>query len=96
MRLLLHPRRCRARDATARHMTMYLMHVMLGRSLAEIGRFFGRDPTTVSYACGRIEDRREHRRFDARVARLEREIAIQILGKEEGGIAALEDHRDAA
>jgi chromosomal replication initiation ATPase DnaA len=50
---------------------MYLMHVALGRSLTDVGRMFGRDRTTVSHACARIEDMRELPRFDADVTRLE-------------------------
>ena len=72
--LLLHPSRCSADVAEARQLAMYLMHVVLGRSYAKIGRFFGRDRTTVSHACARIEDRRDAAAFEARVARLEARI----------------------
>ena len=51
--------RCVAPIAHARHMAMYLTHVSFGISFTEIGRFFGRDRTTVSHACQRIEDERE-------------------------------------
>ena len=70
-RLLFHHSRCRAPVATSRQLAMYLMHVLLGRSLAEVGRFFGRDRTTVSHACARIEDMRDSPAFDDEVNRLE-------------------------
>lgn len=69
--LLLHPRRCRAAVAEARQLAMYLMHVIHGRSYADVGAFFGRDRTTVSHACARIEDCRDEPGFDAEVAALE-------------------------
>jgi chromosomal replication initiation ATPase DnaA len=33
--------------ARARQLAMYLSHVVLGRTLADIGKVFGRDRTTV-------------------------------------------------
>lgn len=70
-RLLTHRSRCRAKAAEARHLAMYLSYVVLGRTLAEIGGEFGRDRTTVSYACAHIEDMRDDPAFDAEVSRLE-------------------------
>ena len=70
-RLITHRSRCRAGASQARHLAMYLSHVVLGRSLVEIGDEFGRDRTTVSYACGQIEDLRDDPAFDAEVTRLE-------------------------
>ena len=69
--ILLHPSRCRADAARARQLAMYLAHVVLGQSLTAIGNAFGRDRTTVSYACGLIEDMRDDRQFDDEVTRLE-------------------------
>ena len=69
--VLLHQQRCRRPIARARQLAMYLMHVILQRDYAEVGRFFDRDRTTVSYACALIEDLREDRDFDAEVCRLE-------------------------
>jgi hypothetical protein len=68
---LLLPSRGEAEVALARQLAMYLMHVILQRDYAEVGRFFQRDRTTVSYACALIEDLREDKRFDAEVCRLE-------------------------
>lgn len=69
--VLLHRQRCRRPIARARQVAMYLMHVILQRDYAEVGRFFRRDRTTVSYACALIEDLREDRSFDEKVCRLE-------------------------
>ena len=74
--LLMHPSRCQARVVEARHLAMYLMHVVLQRNLTDIGVFFGRDRTTVSHACAAIEDRRDDgTSFDEDVYRLETLIA---------------------
>jgi chromosomal replication initiation ATPase DnaA len=47
---------------------------MLGESLTSVGLAFGRDRTTVSYACNLIEDLRDDPRFEAEVSALEREL----------------------
>ena len=74
IRLLIHKSRCRAGTSRARHLAMYLCHVAVGRSLQAVGEVFGRDRTTVSYACNMIEDMRDDRAFDADVAALELRI----------------------
>ena len=81
IRLLTHPSRCRADAARARQLAMYLSHVILGCSLTEVGNAFGRDRTTVSYACGVIEDLRDDRLFDEEVALLERHPEAQRHGE---------------
>jgi chromosomal replication initiation ATPase DnaA len=60
--------------ARARQLAMYLAHVMLGESLTAVGMAFGRDRTTVSYACGLIEDLRDDPHFDAEVSALEQQL----------------------
>jgi chromosomal replication initiation ATPase DnaA len=70
-RILKHESRCRAKAARARQLAMYLSHVGLGLSLTEVGLAFHRDRTTVSYACGLIEDLRDDPAFDDEVAALE-------------------------
>ncbi len=72
--LLLHPSRCDADAAEARQLAMYLMHVILRRSYHEVGRYFGRDRTTVAHACARIEDRRDESWFESFVEGLEGEL----------------------
>ncbi len=79
--VLLHQQRCRRPIARARQLAMYLMHVILQRDYAEVGRFFHRDRTTVSYACALIEDLREDRDFDAEVCRLEMALEALRSGK---------------
>lgn len=69
--LLLHKSRCRSGAAKARQLAMYLMHVAMGQSLTAVGEAFGRDRTTVSYACGLIEDMRDDPAFDHDLDRLE-------------------------
>lgn len=69
--LLFNRSRCRADAARARQLAMYLTHVVLGQSLTAVGLAFGRDRTTVSYACALIEDMRDDPGFDQDVSRLE-------------------------
>lgn len=69
--LLLARSRCRLPVARARQLAMYLSHVVLGESLTSIGHAFGRDRTTVAYACGLIEDMRDDPQFDQDVSALE-------------------------
>ncbi len=69
--ILRHRSRCRADVARARQLAMYLAHVVFGQSLTSIGEAFGRDRTTVSYACALIEDMRDDKLFDEEVCRLE-------------------------
>lgn len=68
--LFHHSRSC-APIAASRQLAMYLMHVVLGRNFTQVGRFFGRDRTTVSYACRVIEDMRDDGEFEKQVADLE-------------------------
>jgi hypothetical protein len=74
---LLSAKRGEADVALARQLAMYLMHVVLGRLYHDVGRFFGRDRTTVSHACAVIEDLRDDPEFDAEVSRLERRLVVR-------------------
>jgi chromosomal replication initiation ATPase DnaA len=58
--------------ARVRQIAMYVTHVILGMSMKEVGRGFGRDRTTVVHACHLIEDMREEADFDQVVAMTER------------------------
>ncbi len=69
--MIFHTRRCSTTTARARQLAMYLAHVVLGESLTDIGAAFGRDRTTVSYACNLIEDMRDDVAFDREVTDLE-------------------------
>lgn len=63
--------RGRAKVALARQVSMYLAHVVFGLSLTEVGKIFERDRTTVSHACGVVEDRRDDPIFDRVLENLE-------------------------
>ena len=85
IRLIMHSSRCRADAARARQLAMYLAHTMLGQSLADVGEAFGRDRTTVSYACNLIEDLRDDPAFEAAVTRLEAVIEHDLPASVIGG-----------
>ena len=68
----------RSRRATrARHVAMYLAHVVFGVNLAAIGIVFGRSRRSAARACGLVEDARDDPAFDAALAGLE--ISARIL-----------------
>lgn len=84
---LLHPTRSQAPIAHSRQLAMYLMHTSLGRTMTDVGIYFGRDRTTVAHACGRIEDERDDTRFDADVSALE--DALSQFAEHDAGQADL-------
>lgn len=61
-----------ARTAHGRQIAMYLAHVAFELSLSRVASAFGRDRTTVSHACHKIEDCRDDPALDARLDDLER------------------------
>ena len=69
------PGRGRAAACFARQVAMYLAHVELGLTLAIVSVQFGRDRTTVSHACGRVEDRRDDPSVDKALSCLTAAIA---------------------
>jgi chromosomal replication initiation ATPase DnaA len=69
------PSRMRSHTAGARQLAMYLCHVLLGMTMTQVGQFFGRDRTTVAYACGHVEDMRDDGGdYDRRLVDLEERI----------------------
>ena len=66
--------RGRANVAFARQVAMYLAHVSCGLSLTDVGALFERDRTTVAYACGAVEDRRDDAILDRILDLLDRSI----------------------
>ncbi len=76
-RALVHAGRDRQAAIVARHMAMYILHVVFSVPMAEVARLFRRDRSTVAYACRRIEEEREDARFDAFMHDLE--LAISTL-----------------
>ena len=57
--------------AFARQSAMYLAHVVLGLTLTDVGRAFGRDRTTAAHACEQVENRRDDPALDAALQVLE-------------------------
>ena len=66
------PNRSVAETCQARHLAMYLAHVVFQVPLGTIAGQFGRDRTSVAHAVRRIEDGRDEASFEQLVARLER------------------------
>ena len=60
---------------------MYVCHVALQLTMTDIASGFGRDRTTVGYACAKVEDRRDDRAFDDLVGAVERVVNAVFAGK---------------
>lgn len=69
--------RGRADVAEARQLIMYLAHVEMGLSMAEVAYRYGRDRSTAAYACREVEDRREDPVFDNLVSHIEALITMR-------------------
>lgn len=78
---LRRPGRCADNISRVRQIAMYVAHVELGFSMAEVGKGFGRDRTTVVHACHTIEDMRDDEEADAIVVRMERVVALAFRGR---------------
>lgn len=83
-RELRNPGRSPQAVSRVRQIAMYVTHVTLHLSMRDVGQGFGRDRTTVLYACHQIEDLREDEEFDDIVARVERVVmvAFGLRGKQ--------------
>ena len=57
--------------AFARQVAMYLAYVGFGMSLGRVAAAFGRDRSTIAYACRLMEERREEPAFDRWMESLE-------------------------
>ena len=66
-----------------RQVAMYVAHVVLRLSMTDIGRAFGRDRTTVLYACHLVEDLRDDTDFDRIITMTER-VALAAFGNRAG------------
>lgn len=84
---ILSPERGRPIEARARHIAIYLTHVALGMSLARVARAFGRDRSTVAYACHLIEDRRDDSDFDDWLDQLAVGLSSVVLLSEAPAVA---------
>lgn len=58
-------------SATARQIAMYLTHIAFSMSLARVASAFGRDRSTVAYACHQTELLRDDPALDAWLDTLE-------------------------
>ena len=65
------PTRQSAGAARARQIAMYLAQVGLCWPMERVGAAFGRDRSTASHACHRVEDLRDQPAFDAALETLE-------------------------
>lgn len=65
------PTRSNAQAAFGRQVAMYLTHVGFELSLSRVALAFGRDRTTVSHACHKVEDRRDDPALDSMLDELE-------------------------
>ncbi|MCK5933774.1 MAG: hypothetical protein KAG89_16555 [Fulvimarina manganoxydans] len=65
------PYRSDAATCDARHVAIYLAHVVFQIPLGRTGEAFGRDRSSIAYAIRKIEDRRDDALFDATIGRLE-------------------------
>ena len=64
--------RSTAEVVRVRQIAMYVAHVALGITMKDVGRGFGRDRTTVAYACHTVEDLRDNEEYDRLVAMTEK------------------------
>ncbi len=77
------PGRSSTAVSRVRQIAMYVAHVVLGINMGDIGKAFGRDRTTVVYACHLIEDLREDVDFDRVITMTER-VARAAFGSRLG------------
>ena len=62
----------------ARQTAMYLAHIVGQLTLNETALYFGRDRSTVSYACMNIEDRRDSPVFNLQLEYMENRLRARI------------------
>jgi hypothetical protein len=71
--------------AHIQQIAMYVCHVALQLTMTDVARGFGRDRTTVGYACAKVEDRRDDRAFDDLVGAVERVVDTVFAGRHGDG-----------
>jgi chromosomal replication initiation ATPase DnaA len=64
-------RRSDARTALARQIAMYLSHIVLKMSFAQIGAAFGRERSTACHALHHVENMRDDPELDRTLLQLE-------------------------
>lgn len=94
---IVRPTRSPASTCHARHVAMYLAHVIFQVPLTAISLSFGRDRTSVAHGVRRIEDRRDDAAFDALLGRLETLAAAcrALMGEEAGDASDPGDSGDS-
>jgi len=60
-----------AKVCFTRQICMYLTNTYYGYSLTDVGKFFGRDRTTVAHTCRKVEDLRSNITFDNMISSIE-------------------------
>jgi hypothetical protein len=77
------PTRSIAETCQARHLAIYLAHVVFQVPLSAIAVGFGRDRTSVAYAIRRVEDARDEAGFERLVTRMERlaDACLELSGR---------------
>lgn len=80
-RELRRPGRSTEEICRVRQIAMYICHVVLGLTMADVGKGFGRDRTTVVHACHLVEDLRDDSDFDQVIARAEYIVAMAFRGR---------------
>lgn len=80
-RELRRPGRCTDEISRVRQIAMYVAHVVLGLTMKDIGKGFGRDRTTVMHACHLVEDLRDDDDFDQIISRTEHLVAAAFRGR---------------
>ena len=60
-----------------RRLAMYLLHVVAGVNLGDIGNLYGRDRRTASYSCAWIERARDEPGLDEVIGLLEPLVALR-------------------
>lgn len=68
-----------------RQIALYVCHVTLSLPVAELAACFGRDRSSISIACQRVEDLRDDEGYDAFVTSVE-EQAKPLLAMLRGGV----------
>lgn len=75
---LLSASRGTADISRSRQIAMYLLHTKLSIPLAEVGKCFRRDRTTVAHACAAIEDLRDIPERDDFIGELESMLDLAL------------------
>lgn len=75
-RQLRSPKRHGRSVSRVRQVGMYIAHTTLGLRMAAVAAGFGRDKSTVMYACHLVEDMRDDIEFDRIVGRAERVVCV--------------------